>query len=137
MFLRQLVKDKSSWLYLFKNVTNKDTTYWAAESWEGVTELSLRKTWKNLCLTPGLVEIPEEVKETEELVQLAHEISGSEKQAKLLSMIDDTGAFKFHIRYLERHTLKPNVHEAVAKHCIFQQICPYTPVIWLILFPNM
>ncbi|KAJ8883107.1 hypothetical protein PR048_014946 [Dryococelus australis] len=51
-------------LQKIKNVNIKDVVYWAAESWEAVTEQSLKKSWKKSGLpsNPSKVKTPRTVK---------------------------------------------------------------------------
>lgn len=81
-FLRTLIEDDDSPLTLLekiKRLTVKDVVYWSAESWEGVTQQAIRKSWRKLWTTLDFVDSPDISADRETLLQLANEVPGCEE----------------------------------------------------------
>lgn len=66
-------------LHKIKKVNVKDVAYWAAESWEKVTEQAIRKSWKKLWPTLSFVDTPEDNSGHHPLIELVNEIPGCEE----------------------------------------------------------
>lgn len=80
-FLRSLIEENDGLLTLkekIKNVNLKDVIYWSAESWESVSEQTLRKSWKKIWPTLTYEETVQENNDTEHVINLLKKVPGCE-----------------------------------------------------------
>ena len=78
-FLRFLIEEDSGSLTLLekiKKINLKDVGYWSAESWDNVSEQTLRRSWKRMWPTLTYEQTSEENNEAENLIDLKRNIPG-------------------------------------------------------------
>lgn len=80
-FLRSLIEDDDSSLTIqdkIKKVNLKNVIYWSAESWESVSEQTIRKSWNKIWPTLTYEETVQENNDTQHVINLLQNIPGCE-----------------------------------------------------------
>lgn len=80
-FLRSLIEEDSGSLTMqqkIKNINLKDVVYWSAESWDYVSEQTLRRSWRKIWPNLSYEETVEENVTAENLIDLLRNIPGCE-----------------------------------------------------------